>query len=652
MMRPLDSVRLASAKLRAHRVRTGIITSIVALLFAGIVMVLAIVAGTTKSLGSFSGEGLGNRFIVKATPIVDTQSIYGTSNQAITSKLTDETSRLKVAKKAEAKRLGIDYDAATDQTLPISEYDAGNGTKQTVSNLSSAFANQTIKDYFNSLPHIAYDDFAKSAKQAGAQATYASTTMSMMSYGASQSSVTVVIDGKEQQQDNTNGMVKGIGQLSQGQWQYFDSELLKPFVLTGQSLAVGSDGSIPVIAPVSAAETVLKLSPVSSTASSDEQLGHLQTLRHDIAGKTAQLCYRNSSSAELLSTAKSQQDEMARNKGKADYTAPSLQYNVPTEACGEVTVKKDTRTYDEKKLAENQLNFKKQFEGYEDPVQGIITVRFVGLVPDSNYAMGFSVKDLLKNMLQSSLGEGWFSPITTVKPGSLAGRIAEPYSTTSAASRVYYAEFPDYESAKAFTKAQTCDAQLSMQEMMSYSPNKPDPRVTKCYAAGKYFDIAPFGNNASAIADLKAGVWKVMRYVAPVVLIIAALVLMGIVGKIIADSRRETAVFRALGATRSSIAQIYLNYSLFIAVFITLLATAIGSFGALWVHTKFSDDISVAAVLAYNASDVHKQFKLFGIDPLYIGIVIGLIVLATLLSTVIPLLTNVRRNPIRDMRDE
>ena len=114
MMRPLDSVRLASAKLRAHRVRTAIITSIVALLFAGIVMVLAIVSGATKSLQSFSGEGLGNRFIVKATPIVDGQSIYGTSNEVITGKLTDETSRLKVAKKAEAKRLGIDYDAAMD----------------------------------------------------------------------------------------------------------------------------------------------------------------------------------------------------------------------------------------------------------------------------------------------------------------------------------------------------------------------------------------------------------------------------------------------------------------------------------------------------------------------------------------------------------
>lgn len=113
MMRPLDGVRLASAKLRAHRVRTGIITTIVALLFAGIVLVLAMVAGAAKSLESFGKEGLGSRYIVQATPIVDYQVVYS-GNAAIMTKLSDETTRLKAAKKAEAKKLGIDYDAAND----------------------------------------------------------------------------------------------------------------------------------------------------------------------------------------------------------------------------------------------------------------------------------------------------------------------------------------------------------------------------------------------------------------------------------------------------------------------------------------------------------------------------------------------------------
>lgn len=224
-----------------------------------------------------------------------------------------------------------------------------------------------------------------------------------------------------------------------------------------------------------------------------------------------------------------------------------------------------------------------------------------------NYAAGFSIKDMLKGILQSGLGQGWFAPVGAVQSGTLPARVAPVWSDTTPLTQTYYAEFANYEDARAFTKNAACSAQLSMQEMSSYRPDQADPRVTKCYATGKYFDIVPFGNNASAIEDLRHGVWKVMRYVAPVVLLIAALVLMGVVGKIIADSRRETAVFRALGATRSSIAQIYLTYSTFIALFITVVATLIGLLGAYLLSHKFSPDLSVSAVITYNAADIHKS---------------------------------------------
>lgn len=649
-MRPLDGVRLAGAKLRAHRVRTGIVTFIVSLLFAGIVLALAIAAGVASSLHTFGEEGLGSRYIVKATPIMDMQAVYGSSNKDIINKLTDEASRLKTVKKAEAKRLGIDYDANSDTTLPIIEYDTGSGNKMKAPNVSSQFANDVITSYQNAMPHVSYEDFTKTANASHAKATYKSTALSGMMSG--KANVTAIVDGKEVQTTQQNGPPAGVSVLAQGNWQFFDSELMEPFVLPGQSLALGKDGSIPVIAPVSAAETFLKMNAVSSTASPEEQLTHLSTLRSQIAGKTAQLCYRNTASADLFSTAKSQIDEMERNKNKTGYVAPSLQYTLPTDACGAVTIKKDTRSAEEKKQAANQISFKKQFENYEEPAQGVITVRFVGLVPDQTYSMGFSVKDILKSMLQSGLGQGWFSPISAVPSDSLAAKIAKSYDASSVSGRVYYAEFPTYTDAKAFTKATTCSAKLSVKEMMMYAPDKPDPRATKCYAAHQYFDVTPFGNNASAIADLKASVWKVMRVVAPIVLLIAALVLMGIVGKIIADSRRETAVFRALGATRSSIVQVYLTYGLFIAAIVAVISGIIGNVVAIVLSNHFSPSLSVSAVLAYNSQDLQKQFTLFGVDISYMLIIFGLILIATLLSTVIPLLTNIRRNPIRDMRDE
>ncbi len=655
MMRPLDGIKLASAKLRAHRVRTVIITGIVALLFSGVVLVLAVVAGVSQSLHSFGQEGLGGRFIVSASPIIDRSFTYNATDKAIMDRLTDETNTLKAKKTAEAKRLGIEYDAGGDQTLPVLEVAMGQSSQKTKTiNQASPIAQQVLNEHARSLQHVTYTDFEKLAKAAHATGVYKSSGgTTTYSSSPTSSSVNAIVDGKEvNEQANQFGPQTGVSQLTQSGWAYFDTELLKPFVLEGQNLAVGKDGSIPVIAPVSAAQQFLKLTAPAATATSQQQLDYLVKLRSDIAGKTAQLCYRNAASAELLSTAKSQVDEMARNKNKRDYVAPALQYNVPGEACGAVTVKKDTRTAEEKKQTANQLGFKRQFENYEDPVQGVITVRIVGLVPDMNYAAGFSVKDMLKGILRSGLGQGWFAPVSAVQSGTLPARVAPVWPDTTPLTQTYYAEFASYEDARAFTKNAACSAQLSMKEMSAYRPDQADPRVTKCYKLSKYFDIVPFGNNANAIEDLRHGVWKVMRYVAPIVLLIAALVLMGVVGKIIADSRRETAVFRALGATRSSIAQIYLTYSTFIALFITAVATFIGLLGAYLLSHKFSPDLSVSAVITYNAADIHKKFLLFGVDGQYVLLVFGLILVAALLSTALPLLTNVRRNPIRDMRDE
>lgn len=653
MMRPLDGIKLASAKLRAHRVRTGVITGIVALMFSGIVLVLCIMAGTAQSMREFGKEGLGSRFIVRAQPIIDYNIRNGIGSDELTNQLKDESSRLKSAKKAEAKRLGIEYDANNDPTLPMTEVDMGNGQRTTVVGGASPFAARLIDEYVKAMPHVALSDFVAKAEQSGATATYKSVMSG--SVVTSAKTVTAVIEGKESTSTQSNtqfGPPRGVDGLAQNGWSYFDDDLLLPFVLHGQSLAVGKDGSIPVVAPVSAAEKFLRLDALPSTATTQQQLDRVAKLRSDIAGKQAQLCYRNQSSTELYTLAKSQAEEMVRNKGKRDYVAPALQYNVPTEPCGTVTVKKDTRTAEEKKQLNNELNFKRQFENYEDPVEGLINIRIVGLVPDMNYGAGFSVKDMLRTVLQSGLGEGWFVPIGAVKADSLAARVAPIYETSTPLAQAYYAEFASYQAAKEFTKKTTCDVQLSMSEMMTYSPNQPDKRVAACYKAGKYFDIVPFGNNASAIEDFRQSVWKGMRYVAPVVLLIAALVLMGVVGKIIADSRRETAVFRALGATRSSIAQIYLTYSVFIAIFIAALAFAIGALGAYLISQRFTADISTSAVIAYNAADINKKFTLFGVDPLYILLVLGLIIAAALLSTLVPLLTNVRRNPIRDMRDE
>ncbi len=653
MMFPLDGIRLAAAKLRTRPVRTGIVITIVALLFAGIATVAFVVTGISQSLKGFSQEGLSNRFIVQARPIMVSNMFGMDGDKEFTDLLRSETVRITNEKKVAAKRLGITYDPTIDATLPTMP-GGPKGGEQYYVNAMSSFANAAIAEKLRAVQHVDYKDFAAVAKRAGAKQTYKSTYYSMYdgpNTNLLNSYIQPITDGKEAVKSSSGSGFSnpsGFDTLTTLGWATFDSELLLPFVLSGQNLAVGKDGSIPVIAPMSVAEEVLSMTPLTATSSSSQRLERLVAVRKDIAGKTAQLCYRNTASAELMQLAHDQAREIAANKGKRGYQPPALQYTVPTEACGAVVIAKDTRSAEEKQQAANELTFKKQFESYQDPAQSIVTTRIVGLVPDQSYEFGFSVRSLATSVLQSSLGVGWFSPVSAIGPDSIAANFVTAYDTALPTARAYYAEFGTLAEARSFVKAQTCSAGAN--SMMP--PGQDSSRVNTCYAAGKYFDMKPFGSNAAAVEDLRQSVWKVMKYVTIVVVVLATLVLMGIVGKIIADSRRETAVFRALGATRNDIRQVYLTYTVFLGVGITLIALCFGAIISLWLSSKYSQDISTAAVLAYNAADVSRKFALFGLDGLLVIGLAGIIIASALFSALLPLATNLGRNPIRDMRDE
>lgn len=654
-MRVLDGVLLAAAKLKTHRVRTGIIIVIAALLFAGIALVLFMLTGAARSTASFAKEGLGSRYIVQASPILDYNAqIVGTP--PIFENLMAKTTALKAEKKQAAKKLDISYDPTNDQTLPLLEYKMPDGSVQRTLNQASAFTKEAQTAYARALPHVQYEDFTKLARSNGALKTYRSATSNGPGFGQTQPTVSPILDAKEQFAESSKSSTmtepRGVVTINTLGWSAFDTELLQPFLLPHQTLAVGKDGAVPVIAPMSAAEQILGLNSLPSTASSSQRLDRLVAVRKGIAGSVAELCYRNSASVDLYNQANIQEQEIARNKGNKNYTAPSLQYAAPTEPCGAVTIKKDTRSNEEKKQADNEISFKKQFEGYQDPTQEVLKVRIVGLSQDVSYQAGFSARGIIESILRSSLGQGWFSPSAAITTGSVASLVRPAVQDTTVFTQTYYAEFPTLSAAKNFAKQATCESKVTQDFSGMPQPGQADPRVADCDRQGKYYTVAPFGNNASAIEDLRQNVWKVMRYVAPAVLLIASLVLMGIVGKIIADSRRETAVFRALGATRFAIAQIYLTYSLFIAGIILVLSLGIGAIGAELLSNRLAPDASATAVLAYSAQDVHKQFVFFGVDMTYVAIVAGLIVLAALVSTLLPLLTNIRRNPIRDMRDE
>jgi hypothetical protein len=662
MIRATEALLLASTKLKTRKVRLVITIIVTSLLFAVLAFVAGVADGTIQSLKSFQNEGYGGRFLVQATPLVYSFGGPGGDKEVI-DHFEQQQAKLVADKKAAAKKLGINYDEKNDQSLPLFVTPSGpNGVTEKYPNPQS----RLVADYYRqknaAIPGTDYASFSKLVGSVGAVKAYRGFSPNSMFGTGTPANVSVIINGQEdlsvlegRKGFSPNNTV-GVASIQTLGWRNIDSGLLQPFMLRGQTAVTGKDGSVPIVAPYSAAQEILGLKKLPDTATSQQKLERLTAVRQGVAGKTAQLCYRNAASASLLSRALQQKKDIEANKNNKDYTKPALLYAIPAVPCGETTVQSDKRTADEKKAEANQQAFDKQFGAFEEPVQGLVTVRIIGINPDIDFSGAFSPATILMSILISNAGSGWISPSKAVADNTLATAIQGGTAETDDRSKsVYYAEFTSLASLKSFIESQQCE---NLQQI--HGPpgttvafdTSGGSQTAACIAQKKVFTVAPYGNSAAAVEQIRAGIWKVMKYVILAIVLIAALVMMGNIGKIIADSRRETAVFRALGAKRLDITQIYVTYTIIVSVAVGVSGILIGSLGALWLSHRYSPELSVSAVLAYNAQDVSKEFSLFGLSPLYSAAIVLLAIAAGLLSALLPLLANTRRNPIRDMRDD
>ncbi|MBK8731163.1 MAG: ABC transporter permease [Tetrasphaera sp.] len=658
MIRLSDALRLARTKLRMRRVRLVLTIVVSALLFSVLTASAVLLQGTTASLKSFSTEGYGNQFFVQGTPQVDATSPATTA--AVVAELQPKHAALVAQKKALAKQLNLPYDEAGDSTLPLVNQPSQTGGAATwVLNAESPLVQEALAARAASTK-VAYEDFAAAASSQGATATYRGTVSSAISSSSRGATLAIVKDGREMTSSAASGESRGLRTLVDNGWSLRDQKLLAPFVLKGQQLAVGEDGSIPMVAPFSAAEEMLGLKPLSETATPEARIQRIATVRTRIAGRTAQLCYRNTASTTLVQKAESVMKDWAANKGKPDAQEPTVQYALPTTPCAIPSVSKDIRAAEDKQVADNQEKFDRTFGLVSDPVQGVVTLRIVGLSPDADSGMtSMSLTSILSGLLSSNAGAGWISPLEATSNATVQAIFGGGPETMPLTRQLYYARFPSADRMRAFTAAQSCamgsetgaldgapeDAVAEAQEPVG------DPTAA-CLAAGKGFALSPYGNSAGAIDDFTKGANTFLRWFLLGVLALAAVIMAGNIGKIVADSRRETAVFRSLGARRFHIAQIYLTYVTLVCALIAGVALAVGTGLPQAVSVTQSPALSAIAVQAFNAANVHQKFTLVGFAPMHLLAICGCVLPAGLLSATLPLLTNMRRNPITDMRDD
>jgi hypothetical protein len=626
MIRLRDAMVLAGTKLRTRKVRTIVTAVLASLLFAGLVFSFTVVKGAIDSYTRYSKNGLSQRYIANVI-FYNTGSSPDMSSAELIVRAKERNKQVIADKKADAKRLGIEYDAANEAAVTFS--DGGNGGSEYLNGdnfavqqiLKEEFAKKKTKEEITREIAAHYNP-----KQFYAAKTFGDTN-----------NLTTMKLGKESFDSSTQQTimytVDPLTTLS-----YLPRTLVNSFLLDNADFRVATttDSAIPVIVTYADAEKALGLTSLPRTASDKARLQRINEVKQQAANKEITVCYRNAASKQLIEQTKQQIAEIEKRASDKTYQRPSQLYALPDPtSCGPVIVTKDTRSAEEKRLAAKQTEFNLKYNLEQEPVQKKLTFRIVGLSPDTpNYSSMSTFESLASMVGGTSLMGQWIIPSELVDTSVQTAFI--PQLTESAMSSFSYSnvgnlvEFSTATDAKKFVTEQACTGMDCM--------TKPT--------------IAYFGSNSVLLQSVAEGAANVLWVAGLIVAGVAAVLMMGMVGRVITDSRRETAVFRAIGAKRNDIRMIYALYVLAFSLIIALSALVIGTALA-WIYSmSTSDSLTTSAHLMFIESRETAPFILVGFWQTAVLLTIGVVVLAGFVSTLLPLGRNLARSPLKDMRDE
>ena len=145
----------------------------------------------------------------------------------------------------------------------------------------------------------------------------------------------------------------------------------------------------------------------------------------------------------------------------------------------------------------------------------------------------------------------------------------------------------------------------------------------------------------------------VIQTAIPSVSALAIVIIWLVISRIMSESRRETATYRAMGALRSEIAAIYATYAMLLSAIIMALSLVIGLFAAYVIDKIYGGVLSQAASSVFGG-DTQITFNLFAVDSSSLSnilLIMGLILSVCLASSVYPIIRNVNRQPAKDLGD-
>ena len=634
MLRILDASKLALTKLRTRKIRLAVTIIVAGLLFGVVVFGLTVLRASMASIGRFSRDTMSTRYLLAYSNHNKDQSelFYNTPQDAKDRILALHKQHI-ADKKAAAKALGVEYDEKSEEEpiMKINQDDSGS------LNRNSWAVKTFLRQYTDEKNPLKPERIDAAAKRFGSSVTYR-----IQNVGGRDGSLDVMIGGREDFQRNKEAVPEQLNEFvsAAGYQEILDESLLNYYFLPHRAHATSNE--IPVFISYNDAAVLLGKKPLPTTAQPQQHIERIRELRNEAGNITIQVCYRNNASSHLIQQALDQQ-RTAANKPKNEFDVkPSIEYALPAaDSCGGAIVKKDNRSASEKMADEKLQKFNQQFSTENiTPQQAKLTYRVVGLLPDTAY--GDDLKSKLAGALNANMPSRWIIPKQTFEAGAAKTYLPNILTTerqelSGGLSDTTIYEFIDAEHARAFYHATMCNVQ---------------PKDKDLCVDGVSNFTRPFGSNSLVIEELQQRLTPILWYSLLGVIGVAAFILMLTISRTVADSRKESAIFRALGATRLDIAQIYVMYTLLLAGLIALFAIVAGLIGAGVIDVLYSADFSTAARYIIMPRDLNTTFQLFTFDPLIIALAAVSIVAAALIGSILPLVRNTRRNPMKDMRDE
>ena len=588
-MKIIDAYILARTKRKTRRIRTALVTLVSALLFAILFFGGFIVDGLQKSAEQFKDVGFNSRFITTVFSGAAPGYDYG--------KIEAET---KAQMDAELRARNIRVDDSVRNSL---EY---------VSELSSRMSLASTAEEVKARKALE----ERIAQEFNPKAVYHLERLNEF-FGVKLRSEK---DSDPYLTQAQRGLREGMSPYDpqDAEFHSIESAMIDPLLAEGQTLDWQPGQPYPVLLPYSyvariADRSMANLSPKESTAA------HAQLIR-DYAGKELTYCYRNPTAMQQLSAALEYNKLAQSDKDPA--TKP-----IPIEPCqplDQAVLKKAGIIQTSSPDAPKPL-----FPPPPTPAPATrdIKVKIVGFVPTDE-------RDPNANFLISS-----FKSVNTW-PASLPALIpAEVIAQDASVQNHSEQKLPPalfIESASREDQKKILDKSCSAEE---------------CMQPGSLF-VAPFGSVRVAVEGTLEVIGKATNWVVLVIAFLAGLMIMLTISKIIADSRNEIAVFRALGARRRDIAQIYFTYGFMLAGSSLVVSVALAAVAALVFSRMFAPDVNIFLVEATGAFTLQTHTSLFGASWLWLLGIAGLLFVASFIGILIPVLLSNRKNLVDVMRDE